>query len=222
MAEKKKSDKDLKEPDKLQIMFMQGIEFFNEHRQKFYIGAGVAAFLILAAGGWYLYRMDVEKSADALYMKANLSAQTGTIQDVLNQYRDLVKKYPDSRSGLAAQYRLANIMYNMNDIDGAIAAYQGYLKEASGDDDLTTLVYTGLGYCYESKGDLKTALSFFEKAEKSKAGINFESMNYRNLGRIYEAMNDRAKALEYYQKALGKTTDPMVERFIKRKIASLG
>jgi tetratricopeptide (TPR) repeat protein len=221
MAEKK-IDKELKEPDTLQVYFVKGIAYFNEHRRNFFIGIAAVVFIVLAAGGWYLYRLDYEKSANALYAKANLAAMTENVQDILNQYRDIVKKYPDSAAGRMAQYRLGNILYNMNDIDGSMAAYQAYFKQGPEDNDLTTLAYTGLGYCYESKGDFKTALSYFEKAEKSKAGVDFESMNYRNLGRIYESLNDRTKALEYYQKALGKTKDPLVERFIKRKIASLG
>jgi tetratricopeptide (TPR) repeat protein len=221
MAEKM-SDKDLKAPDTLQTLFMRGIEYFNENRPKFYIAGGVVAFIILVSGGWYLYRLDYEKSAQALYTKVNMSMMTGTAQDIINQYKDLIKKYPDSAAGITAQYRLGNILFNLNDIDGAITAYQGYLKEAPESSDITTLAYTGLGYCYENKGDFKTALSYYEKAEKSKAGVNFESMNFRNLGRIYESLNDRVKALEYYKKALGKTVDPTVERFIKRKIASLG
>ena len=221
MAEKK-IDKELKEPDTLQVYFMKGVEYFNEHRRNFYVGFAAAAFIVLASGGWYLYRLDYEKSANALYAKANLAAATENVQDILNQYRDIVKKYPDSSAGLMAQYRLGNILYNMNDLDGAIAAYQAYLKQGPEDNDLTTLTYTGLGYCYENKGDFKTSLSYYEKAEKSKAGVYFESINFRNLGRIYESLNDKAKALEYYQKALGKTKDPLVERFIKRKIASLG
>jgi len=222
MAEKK-IDKELKEPDTLQVYFVKGIAYFNEHRRNFFIGIAVVAFIVLAAGGWHLYRLDYERSANALYAKANLAAAvTENVQDILNQYRDIAKKYPDSAAGLMSQYRLGNILYRMNDIDGAMAAYQAYLRQGPEDNDLTVLTYTGLGYCYENKGDFKTALSYYEKAEKSKAGADFESMNYRNLGRIYEALSDKAKALEYYQKALGKTKDPLVERFIKRKIASLG
>jgi tetratricopeptide (TPR) repeat protein len=77
-----------------------------------------------------------------------------------------------------------------------------------------------LGYCYEAKKDLKVALEYFEKAQKSD-NIGFESFGFRNIARIYEQLNDKKNALENYKKALQKTTDPSITVFIKRKISFL-
>jgi hypothetical protein len=47
-------------------------------------------------------------------------------------------------------------------------------------------------------------------------------MNYGSLARVYEAMNNPVKAVEFYRKALGKTTDPLMTLYLKRKISILG
>ena len=82
------------------------------------------------------------------------------------------------------------------------------------------MALTSLGYCYEAKKDLKVALEYFEKAQKSD-NVGFESIGFRNIARIYEQLNDKKNALENYKNALQKTTDPSMTIFIKRKISSL-
>ena len=57
---------------------------------------------------------------------------------------------------------------------------------------------------------------------KTRTGSSFEAMNYGSIARVYEAMNNPAKAVEFYRKALGKTTDPLMTLYLKRKISILG
>jgi tetratricopeptide (TPR) repeat protein len=221
MVDKKLED-DLKAQDKLQIFFMRFTVFISENKQKALIALGIVCFVLLGITGWFFYQANYEKSAEKLYTKAhNDSLNMKGAQDALKLFKDVTTQYPSSNAALLAHYRLGNYYFYLNDIDSSISSYQAFIKHSPADTDLVPLAYTGLGYCYEYKGDYKTALQYYEKAEKSKAGVNFESMNYRNIARSYEALNDRAKALEYYQKALGKTSDPLVERFIKRKISIL-
>jgi tetratricopeptide (TPR) repeat protein len=137
-------------------------------------------------------------------------------------YQDVVSRYPGTKAALMAYYRMGNLYYRMNDIEASIKAYQEFLKGSPKDNEVKTLTYIGLGYCFESKKDFKNALESFENAANTKSGGNFESSNFSNIARIHVELNNREKAIEYYQKALGKTTDPAVEQLIKRKISSLG
>lgn len=216
----KLSKQELKEPDKFQVMLSQVMMYLAQRKQKLYIAGGVLAAVLVIAGGWYLYDLNMEKSAQQLFARVYVAA-SGEGEAAAGIYKEVVAKYPGSRAAALANYRLANLYYRQNDFDGAIKSYDAYLKRTPDKSDLKTLAYMGLGYSYEAKKDLKNALAAFEKASASKAGQVFEGMNDQNIARIYEAMNDRAKALEYYQKALTKNSDPSAELLIKRKIATL-
>ncbi len=120
---------------------------------------------------------------------------------------------------MMVHYQMGNMYYNLGDIESSIKEYTKFLKEVPDGSDLRALAYVGLGYCYESKKDLKDALESFEKAANSKSVGSFEGITYRNIARIYEEMNNKEKALEYYKKALDKTSDPSMEHLLKRKIS---
>lgn len=220
----KAQELDLKGPDRFQVLMMGITRYISENRKQFYIGTAVAVVIVLLVGGWFLYRWHDEKNASALYAQAVNKTRGEQVQpaDVIKAYQDIVDKHPSSHSAALASFRLGNIHYLLKDYDASLKAYQAFLSRASSRSDLVTLALTGEGYCHEAKGDFKNALSSFEKAEKSKGGIHFESMTLRNIARIHESLNDPAKALEYYRKALGKSNDPFVESLIKVKIATLG
>ena len=216
----KLSKQELKEPDKFQVMLSQVMMYLAENKKKLYIAGGVLAAVLVIAGGWYLYDLNMEKSAQKLYARVYDTA-AGDGAAVVGIYKDVAAKYPGSRAAALANYRLGNLYYEQNDFDGAVKAYEAFLQRAPDKSDLKTLAYMGLAYSYEAKKDFKNALAAFEKAATGKAGQVFEGMNNQNIARIYEALNDRVKALEYYQKALTKNTEPATELLIKRKIATL-
>jgi tetratricopeptide (TPR) repeat protein len=218
--------KELEEPDKLQLFFLSIRAFAERNRTAIYTGTGIFVFLVLLAGGWYAYQLNYETSAGKIYthiletaMKAGSpSGDTAAIKG----YKDLVGQYPRSGAAVAAYYRLGNLYFGRNEIDAAIAAYQDFLKKAPLESDLVTLAYNSLGSCYEIKKDFSKAVELFENAVKTSSGSSFEAMNYESIARVYEAMNNPVKAVEFYQKALGKTTDPLMTLYLKRKISILG
>jgi Tetratricopeptide repeat. len=220
----KNQELDLKGPDRFQALIMDITRYVSENKKQFYIGVVAVVVVVLAASGWFLYRWQDEKSASALYAQAMNKAQGEQVQpaDIVKAFQEVVTRHPSSEAAALASFRLGNIHYLLKDYDASLKAYQAFLSHAPARSDLTTLAYTGEGYCYETKGDFKSALSSFEKAEKSTGGTHFESMTLRNVARIHESLNDPAKALDYYKKALGKSNDPFVESLIKVKIATLG
>jgi len=225
---KKLTKKDLNQPDYFQLALGRITGFISENKSKVYTTMGVAVLILLLFAGWYLYRNNQENNAQMLYTKAHIAALGGSLSggqldnSTLKLYQDVVSQYPDTKAAQLAQYRMGNLFYRLDDIETSIKSYQASLKNVSSNNELTTLSYIGLGYCYESKKDFKSALESFENASKTKSSGNFESINLRNIARIHEELNNREKAIEYYKKALEKTSDPSVEQFIKRKISSLG
>lgn len=218
---------ELKQPDKLQIVFAEFMMYFTKHRKEMSVAAGAFVIILLAATGWYFYQQTEERDALAQYNKATeeyfkVRASGKDPSAVLKLYEEVAKKYSGTRAGDLALFRLGNINLGLNNIDGAVKAYQGYLNENSTENEFRVLVLNGLGYCCEAKKDYKGALSKFEKALNSKAGQSFESTSLENMARAYEKLNDPKKALEYYKKAVEKTTDPSMKELLNRKISALG
>lgn len=218
--------KELEEPDKLQLFFLRIREFVEKHRTRIYAGAGIFMLIILMAGGWYFYQSHYETSAGKLYnrvFEAAIKADPASGEAAAIQgYKDLIKQYPRSDAAVIAHYRLGNLYFSKKDYDAAISAYQEFLKNAPSQSDLITLANSGLGSCQESKKDFGKALEFYEKAMQTHTAPSFEVLNYSNVARIHEQMNNSAKAAEFYRKALGKTTDPLMSLYLKRKISMLG
>jgi tetratricopeptide (TPR) repeat protein len=218
--------KELLEPDKLQLFFLSVRAFVEKHRTRIYIGAGILLLVLLLAGGGYLYQLHYETSAGKIYnrvFEAAVKADPPSGDaDALKGYKDLINQYPRSNAAVTTYYRLGNLYFNRREFDAAIGAYQDFLKKSPAESDLITLTYSGLGACHEAKKDFTKALEFYEGALKSNTASSFEAINFSNIARIHEAMNNPAKAVEFYRKALGKTTDPLMALYLKRKIALLG
>ncbi|MBA4396215.1 MAG: hypothetical protein C0394_02315 [Syntrophus sp. (in: bacteria)] len=216
----KLSKQELKEPDKFQVMLSRGLIYMTENKKKLYVAGAFFIAVLLIAGGWLLYDLDMEKSAQKVYARSSYTAP-GDSAGAVVIYKEVLEKYPRSRAALLASYRLAGLYYQQKDFDAAIRHYELFLQKIPDKSDLKTIAYMGLGYCHEEKKDFKNALAAFENAASSKAGNVFAGMNDQNIARVYEAMNNRAKAVEYYQKALTNSKDPLAELLIKRKIATL-
>lgn len=218
--------KELTEPDKLQLFFLRIRTFVEKHRSRIYFVAGFCLFIVLLTGGWYLYRINYEASAGKMYARVSETAiKAGPPAGdaaAIRGYKDLIAQYPRSHAAITAYYRLGNLYLNRQEVDAATKAYEDFLQKAPEDSDLLTLAYNGLGTCYEVKKDFKKALDYFEKAMKTSTASSFEALNFSNVGRIYEAMNNPTKSAEFYRRALGKTTDPLMTLYLKRKIAILG
>jgi tetratricopeptide (TPR) repeat protein len=223
---KKIVKKDIEKPDSFQAAVNRISTYVLENKRKIYITSSVFAAIIVIAIGWYLYTMNYENEAQKLYAKAHLAAMKNTAQgidpdqNILKLYQDVITQYPGSKAAMMSYYQKGSIYYDMGNVDESLKAYAEFIKAAPGGSDLQAMGYSGLGYCYERKKDWKNALESYEKASASKTGGSFVGITYRNIARIYEEMNNREKALEYYQKALSKTTDPVMELFLKRKISS--
>ncbi len=218
--------KDLSEPDQLQLIFLSFRTFVEKHKNRLYAGMGAFILVLVLAGGWHLYQLNYETAAEKIYSKVFEATQKAgsPINDpaAIKGYKDLILQYPRSRAAVTASYRLANLYIGQHEIDAAILAYQDFLSKAPADSDLVTLAYNSLGACYEAKKDFIKALESLEKAMKTNSASAFEALNFTNIARVHEAMKNSAKALEFYQKALGKTTDPLMTIYLKRKISTLG
>jgi tetratricopeptide (TPR) repeat protein len=225
MATTKIDKKALEEPDKLQLFFLSIREFAEKHRSRIYAGTGIFILIVLLGGGWYIYELNYETSAGKIYTRILETAMKSTspARDpaAINGYKDLIARYPRSRAAITAYYRLGNLYFDRLELDSAMLAYRDFLLKAPADSDLVTLAYNTLGSCYEIKKDFNKAIELYEIALKSKTSSSYEALNYGGIARVYEKINNPVKATEFYQKALGKTKDPLMTLYFKRKISLL-
>jgi predicted negative regulator of RcsB-dependent stress response len=223
----KLSKEDLNGPDAFQSTIELINDYISENKKRFY---SIVTAIVLAAGiafGIYMYWSHYQYSAKEMYAKAqeintaNIPENQESVTKKIKIFEELIDKYPHSWSARMAHYHLGNIYYHMGEFDKAIADYKKFVSFRMSDKaGIKFLALTSIGYCYEAKKDFKSALEYFDKAQKSK-NSGFESVAFSNIARIYELMNDKKTALENYKKALEKATDPSKAVFIKYKISSL-
>jgi tetratricopeptide (TPR) repeat protein len=226
MATNKTSKQEITEPDKLQVLLGEIRDYVLTHKRNLAVVTAIVLVVMASLGGWSYYRQTEETKAMNLYNKAVMDAfrmekapPDGAA--AVKSLQEVIAKYAATEAALLAEYRIGNAYLNAGQIDAAMKAFQGYLKDNPGENDLTILVYNALGNCYEAKKDYKNALTQYERALNAKAGKPFAGDILANLARTYEAMKDNKKASEYYQKALDKTQDPAIKLIIGRKIAIL-
>jgi predicted negative regulator of RcsB-dependent stress response len=222
----KLSKQDLEGPDAFQSTIESITDYISENKKRFYSIVTAIVVASAIAIGIFMYWNHYQFSAKEMYAKANENlAQNIENPESINKniriFQELIEKYPHSWSARMAHYHLGNIYYNLGEFDKAITDYKKFVSSRISDNSgIKFLALTSIGYSYEAKKDFKSALEFFEKAQKSN-NVGFESVGYSNIGRIYEQMNDKKNALENYKKALEKTTDSSKAVFIKYKISSL-
>lgn len=226
MANKATKEK-ITKPDKIQVLLGQISNYVLTHKRNIAIATTIVVAVFLLIGGWAYYRQTEETKAMNLYSKAvmetiriRMAGQDATA--AVKPMQEVIEKYPSTEAATLARYRIGNSYLKAGQIDAALKAFQDYLRNKSGENELTILVYNGLGNCYEAKKDYKNALLEYERALNAKAGKPFAGDILANLARTYEAMKDNKKAVEYYQKSMDKTNDPAMKLIIGRKIAILG
>jgi tetratricopeptide (TPR) repeat protein len=220
--------KDLDTPDKFQTYSQRFIRYLVENKNKLYALLAVIVLSTLISGGLYYYRALNDQKAQEMYATAYNSykalkydGEKELYSKSAQYYEDIIKQYPGTNAALLAYYDLGNIYFFIDEIDMAVDAYKKFLQKYSRDDVFTALAYYGLGYCYEAKKDFPNALDSYEKSNSYNIGDSYLAMNYGNIARVYEEMNKPEKAEEYYKKALDKTSDPISERLLKRKLSMI-
>jgi predicted negative regulator of RcsB-dependent stress response len=163
----KLSKQELKEPDKFQVMLSQVMMYLAENKQKLYIAGGVLAMVLVIAGGWYLYDLNMEKSAQQSYARV-YDAAAGEGEAAVGIYKDVVAKYPGSRAAALANYRLGNLYYRQNDFDGAVKSYEAFLQRTPDKSDLKTLAYMGLLTVMKQKKTSRMPLPLLKKRQPAK------------------------------------------------------
>lgn len=180
-------------------------EAFIEKNQKPLMIAFIVIIALIA--GWLLYRNLVQipanQEAEALMVEgqsyfAGNQYKVAVDGDSINfvGFVVIADEYSHTPSGNLANAYAGISYYKLGQYDDAIT----YLSNYSGDDAIVGYSIKGtIGDCYVQKGDVATALGYFEKAAKSE-NVMVATTYLLKLARAYESLNQNDKALATYQK----------------------
>ncbi|MCL2669933.1 MAG: tetratricopeptide repeat protein [Syntrophaceae bacterium] len=220
--------RELEEPDKLQRFFIALKTFLEVYRKRVLTVAGLLVVVLILFGGWLLYDRYYEGKAQDQYNQV-LDAKLRTDPElaesdrvVIDGFKDVIALHPRTNAAHMAKYKLANLYATRKEYDLAIPTYEAFLAKRRGNGDLTSLAHAGLGSCLEAKKDYDKALNQFELAWQTNKTRSLAGLHLSNIARIYELLNNIDKATEFYKQALEKTHDPVLEFYLKRKLALLG
>ncbi|MBU0545572.1 MAG: tetratricopeptide repeat protein, partial [Proteobacteria bacterium] len=86
---------------------------------------------------------------------------------------------------------------------GAIDLYRKALEDFSDNQTVKNIILSNLGYAYEEKNDLKSAVKYFEMIV-SEPDTFLKDEALFNLGRIYAAMGNEKMSRDAYKKIVSE------------------
>ena len=200
MLQKKKklSKKEIKE-DKLLVFYKTAVVFFEEHKNKVLIYAGV---LVAVAAVVYFYLNQKSESNEKAGLElsrimplydqgAYLEAIEGRQGTNIIGLKKLAEEYSGSENGETAKIYLANSYSFLGNYDEAFKYYEDYSGSI---DYFEAAAYAGQAGYYAAQEDYEKAASLFLKASKM-SNINSQNPNYLlNAGIYYLKAGEKEEA----------------------------
>jgi tetratricopeptide (TPR) repeat protein len=230
MAKKKRVKRKqlLKEPDEFLTLSAKAIGFVTNN-QKPVLGVIIGVVVVaLALAGFRYFSSLSERKAYTIFEQGRLhylaeisGDKTAAAQEkAAEQFEEVIREYPSTNAARFTLLVYADMSYHRGDHQRAIELYQKALRAFSGEGDIQKLIWVGLAYAYEAKGDYKSAAEYFERITDTKDEFMKADACY-NLGRIMEALNNQEKALEAYNKVVQAYPDSAGFRIAKEKVFRL-
>jgi tetratricopeptide (TPR) repeat protein len=132
--------------------------------------------------GDYADEPEVLDDADAMFEEVQALQQEGRMDEAIELCEELVATFgrPDARYYLAWMFQEEHVW------DGAIEHFTALLD----DPDYALSCYYALGQCYRSKGDLKTAVSYFDEAVDK---VNLDALERAEADHLIQLCNEAAR-----------------------------
>lgn len=227
MAKKRVTRKQLlKEPDEF-ISFTGKLISFGRQYHKPLAYAACAFFIIvitIVAAQYFSNRTentasDLLRQAMQKYeIRRNASDAGQAFTEVGPDFEHILEKYSGKHAGKMAGVIYANLSYEAGKTETAILLYEKALNDAAMDGGYRNLILSSLGYAYEQKGDIKAALTYFEKIADGNNPVA-KDVAFFNLGRLYEAMDEPEKSREAFTRLVSDFQDSIYYDLVNEKIA---
>ena len=132
----------------------------------------------------------------------------------------MVSQHKGTGAAALANLYVGHSALKLKDFDGAIAAYEAYLKGAKPGDDLRFAAFDGIAAAKEEKGDVKGAIDALERLVELGSTTD-EDGALLNLGRLYKKDGNDAKARERLDKLLKDYPDTALKARADEILATL-
>jgi len=216
----------LNEPDEFITFSSKLLKFIIDHKSQITITVSVIFCCILAFSGWKYFSNKAEDKA-AISLDRNITryesvkVKEGANKAYLEVEKDfqlLLKKYSGKHGGKLARVIFANICYNAEKPDEAIALYKKSLKDFNDKPFIKNLILNSLGYAYEKKGDYAGAIQYFEMTALGPQP-DLKNEAWYNLGRLYSREGDIEKSSKAYSKIVSDFKNSIYFDLVKEKLA---
>lgn len=231
MAKKKKRltrKQLLKEPDEFLTFSAKMIQFATENQRRICYALIGLVVVMLVLGAFRYFSNLSERKAYALF-EEGLVHYLGQVsggksahfdEAAKAKFAELLRNYPSTKAAQLSLPLYADMNYKEGLYDEAIELYRGALEAFSEEAGFQQLMWNGLAYAYEGKGDYRSAAQCFQKLTHSESGF-MKAGAYFNLGRIYEALNNREKAMEAYNTVVTEFPGSVHGKIAEEKVLGL-
>jgi tetratricopeptide (TPR) repeat protein len=229
MATKKKTRKQLlKEPDEFITFTGKAITFVTGYQKQItYILCGIVAIALIFFG-YRFFAQRAETKAFTLLAQTQskydslikTSSKTEAYLQVTEAFQSIIKKYGNNAAGKLARVIYANISYDAQQYQKAIALYKQSLSDFKDDKFVYNMILSDLGYAYQHVEDGQNAAAYFEKAASSTDSTIREEALF-NLGLMYKKSGEIAKSQKLLQEILNNYPDSIYSDMVKEELNTL-
>jgi len=216
----------LKEPDEFITTTGRIIRWGRQYTRQVAYAAGALLLFLVVITGYRYFSNNAENRAFSMLDQA-VSNYEGkkTDMDVLTAYEGvkedfeyIIRKYDNTEGGKLATVVFARISYDANNVDRAIQLYEAALAYFENNPTYQNFLWSGLGYAYEKKQDVRMAISWFEKIAGGEDPV-VKDVALFNMGRLYHDLGDTAKSMQAYERLTTEHTDSIYYQLAMEKVA---
>jgi tetratricopeptide (TPR) repeat protein len=229
MTAKKKTRKQLlKEPDEFITLTGQAITFVTGYQKQIsYLLCTIMAIAMIFFG----YRFFAQRAETKAFTRLGqtqskydtlkkTTSETAAYSQVSEAFQSIIDKYGGNAAGKLARVMYANISYEAQQYEKAIALYKQSLNDFKDDQLVYNMVLSNLGHAYQRVDDEQNAAAYFEKAASATDSPIREEALF-NLGLMYEKLGETAKSQKMLQEILNNHPDSIYFDLVEEELNAL-
>ena len=227
MAKKRVTRKQLlKEPDEFMTVTGKIIQFGRRYDRQLTYAVCAFFVIIVALAAFRFFSNRAENTASELLRQAMqkyeaLRSDTDAAQayaETKPDFEQILEKYATKHAGKMAGVIYAGLSYDAGATDTAIRLYEKALADTAEGEGYRNLILSSLGYAYEQKGDIQSAVDYFERIAGNDSAVAKDVALF-DLGRLYEALGASEKSRAAYTRLTSEFQDSVYYDLVNEKLA---